>query len=139
MARYSPKRRTGLFSNKSDHTRALVRERARLQTISNAVLAFEQSQPREGGVIGLTRSLARELARHPITVNTIPPSLVDTPLARRGEQSGEVSPLEVLAQMIPISRPDTPEDIANACVFLCSDGASYITGQQINVNGGSWM
>lgn len=93
----------------------------------------------KGGVIGLTRSLARELARHAITVNTIPPSLVDTPLARRGEQSGEVPPLEVLAQMIPIARPGTPEDIASACVFLCSDGASYITGQEINVNGGSWM
>lgn len=93
----------------------------------------------KGGVIGLTRSLARELARHSITVNTIPPSLVDTPLARRSEQSGEVPPLEVLAQMIPISRPGTPDDIASACVFLCSDGASYITGQEINVNGGSWM
>lgn len=93
----------------------------------------------KGGVIGLTRSLARELARHSITANTIPPSLVDTPLARRSEQSGEVPPLEVLAQMIPISRPGTPEDIASACVFLCSDGASYITGQEINVNGGSWM
>ena len=93
----------------------------------------------KGGVIGLTRSLARELARYSITVNTIPPSLVDTPLARRGERSGEVPPLEVIAQMIPIARPGTPADIAAACVFLCSEGASYITGQEINVNGGSWM
>jgi 2-hydroxycyclohexanecarboxyl-CoA dehydrogenase len=72
-------------------------------------------------------------------VNTIPPSLVDTPLAREGERSGQVPPLEVIAQAIPISRPGTPEDIANACEFLCSDKASYITGQEINVNGGSWM
>lgn len=93
----------------------------------------------KGGVIGLTRSLARELARHGITVNTIPPSLVDTPLARSGEKAGEVPPLEAIAQMIPIARPGTPEDIANACEFLCSDKASYITGQEINVNGGSWM
>ncbi|TCU57879.1 NAD(P)-dependent dehydrogenase (short-subunit alcohol dehydrogenase family) [Novosphingobium sp. PhB57] len=93
----------------------------------------------KGGVIGLTRSLARELAVHGITVNTIPPSLVDTPLARAGVNSGEVPPLEVIAQAIPIARPGTPEDIANACEFLCSDKASYITGQEINVNGGTWM
>ena len=93
----------------------------------------------KGGVIALTRSLARELAALGITVNTIPPSLVDTPLAREGERSGQVPPLEVIAQAIPISRPGTPEDIANACEFLCSDKASYITGQEINVNGGSWM
>ena len=93
----------------------------------------------KGGVIGLTRSLARELARYGITVNTIPPSLVDTPLARAGVAAGQVPPLEVIAQMIPISRPGTPADIAGACEFLCSDRASYVTGQEINVNGGSWM
>ncbi len=93
----------------------------------------------KGGVIGLTKALARELAVHGITVNTIPPSLVDTPLARRGAAAGEVPPLEVIAQHIPIARPGTPEDIANACEFLCSDKASYITGQEINVNGGIYM
>ena len=93
----------------------------------------------KGGVIALTRSLARELARHGITVNTIPPSLVDTPLAQEGVRTGQVPPLEVIAQMIPISRPGTPEDIAGACEYLCSDKASYVTGQEINVNGGSWM
>jgi 2-hydroxycyclohexanecarboxyl-CoA dehydrogenase len=93
----------------------------------------------KGGVIGFTKALARELARHGITSNTIPPSLVDTPLARQGAASGEVPPLEVLAQHIPIARCGTPEDIANACEFLCSDKASYITGQEINVNGGIYM
>jgi 2-hydroxycyclohexanecarboxyl-CoA dehydrogenase len=93
----------------------------------------------KGGVIGLTRALARELARYGITSNTIPPSLVDTPMARRAEASGEVPPLDVIAQHIPIARPGTPDDIAAACEFLCSDKASYITGQQINVNGGSYM
>lgn len=93
----------------------------------------------KGGVIGLTKALARELARHGITSNTIPPSLVDTPMARRGVASGEVPPLDVIAQHIPIARPGTPADIAGACAFLCSDDASYITGQQINVNGGNYM
>lgn len=93
----------------------------------------------KGGVIGLTKGLARELARHGVTVNTIPPSLVDTPLAQRGVASGEVPPLEMLSGMIPIARPGTPDDIAAACEFLASDGASYVTGQQINVNGGMYM
>jgi 2-hydroxycyclohexanecarboxyl-CoA dehydrogenase len=93
----------------------------------------------KGGVIGLTKALARELARYGITCNTIPPSLVDTPMARRGEASGEVPPLDVIAQHIPVARPGTPDDIAAACEYLCSDRASYITGQQINVNGGNYM
>ena len=67
------------------------------------------------------------------------PSLVDTPMARRAEASGEVPPLDVIAQHIPIARPGTPDDIAAACEFLCSHDASYITGQQINVNGGNYM
>jgi 2-hydroxycyclohexanecarboxyl-CoA dehydrogenase len=93
----------------------------------------------KGGVIGLTKALARELARHGITSNTIPPSLVDTPLARQGVADGEVPPLDVIAQHIPIARAGTPDDIAYACEFLCSDKASYITGQEINVNGGIYM
>ena len=93
----------------------------------------------KAGVIGLTRSVAREFARHGITVNTIPPSLVDTPLAREGERTGEVPPLEVIAQAIPIARPGTPEDIAAACELGALDKASYVTGQEMDVNGGSWM
>jgi 2-hydroxycyclohexanecarboxyl-CoA dehydrogenase len=92
----------------------------------------------KGGVIGLTRALARELARHGITVNTIPPSLVDTPLLQEGLRAGDVV-LEMMVQAIPIARAGTPDDIAGACEFLCSDKASYITGQEINVNGGTWM
>lgn len=93
----------------------------------------------KGGVIGLTKALARELAKHGITSNTIPPSLVDTPLARQGVADGEVPPLDVMAQHIPIARAGTPEDIAGACEFLCSDKASYITGLEMNVNGGIYM
>jgi 2-hydroxycyclohexanecarboxyl-CoA dehydrogenase len=93
----------------------------------------------KAGVIGLTQSVAREFAQHGITANTIPPSLVDTPLARHGVATGQVPPLEVIAQNIPIARAGTAEDIADACEFLCSDKASYITGQQIGVNGGAHM
>lgn len=93
----------------------------------------------KGGVIALTRSLAREFARDGITVNTVPPSVVDTPLARESERTGQFPPLEQISQMIPIPRPGTPADIAYACEYLCSDKASYVTGQEINVNGGMWM
>jgi 2-hydroxycyclohexanecarboxyl-CoA dehydrogenase len=93
----------------------------------------------KGGVIGFTKGLARELARHNITVNTIPPSLVATPMMVRESESGEFPGVEIIAPMIPISRAGTPEDIANACAFLCSDQASYITGQEIGVNGGMYM
>lgn len=93
----------------------------------------------KAGVIGLTKALARELARHNITVNTIPPSLVATPMMHRESASGEFPGVEIIAPMIPIARAGTPEDIANACAFLCSDQASYITGQEIAVNGGMYM
>jgi NAD(P)-dependent dehydrogenase (short-subunit alcohol dehydrogenase family) len=93
----------------------------------------------KGGVIGLTKAFARELAAKGITANTIPPTIVDTPMARKGEASGEVPPVEVMAQMVPLGRAGTPDDIAAACAFLCSDEAGYITGQLIGVNGGMYI
>ena len=91
----------------------------------------------KGGVIGLTRALALELAPHGITVNTIPPGMIDTPMLRRAETGGDVGKIEkVAARMIPVGRAGTPEDIAAVCGFLCSDEAAYVTGQVIGVNGG---
>jgi len=88
-----------------------------------------------GGVIALTKALAVDLARHGITVNTIPPSVVDTPMLRQAESEGRM-PVDTVARMTPVGRLRTPEDIAAACEFLCSDDAGFITGQQIGVNGG---
>ena len=93
----------------------------------------------KGGVIGMTRAFARELAGHNITANTIPPTIVDTPMAREGEAEGNVPSVEVMAGMVPLGRAGTPEDIADACSFLCSDQAGYITGQIIGVNGGMYI
>jgi NAD(P)-dependent dehydrogenase (short-subunit alcohol dehydrogenase family) len=93
----------------------------------------------KGGVISLTKSLAVELARQGITVNTIPPSLVDTPMARQAEAAGDFPGVDVIAPMVPLGRAGTPEDIAAACSFLCSDAGSYITGQVIGVNGGMYI
>ncbi len=93
----------------------------------------------KGGVIGLTKALAVELARHGITVKTIPPSLVDTPMARKAEAAGDFPGVDVVGPMVPLGRAGTPADIAAACSFLCSEGGSYITGQLIGVNGGMYI
>lgn len=93
----------------------------------------------KGGVIGLTKAFARELARHGITANTIPPTIVDTPMARKGEAHGDVPPVETMAKMVPLGRAGTPDDIASACSYLCTEEAGYITGQIIGVNGGMYI
>ena len=93
----------------------------------------------KGGVIGLTRALARELAGRGITANTISPSLVDTPMARAAEAAGDFIGVDVVAPMVPLGRAGTPADIAAACSYLCSEGGSYVTGQVIGVNGGMYI
>jgi 2-hydroxycyclohexanecarboxyl-CoA dehydrogenase len=93
----------------------------------------------KGGVIGLTKAFARELAGEGITVNTIPPTIVDTPMARNAAGVGNVPSVDVMGGMVPTGRAGTPEDIAATCAFLCSDEASYITGQLIGVNGGMYI
>jgi 2-hydroxycyclohexanecarboxyl-CoA dehydrogenase len=93
----------------------------------------------KGGVIGLTKALAVELARSGITANTIPPSLVDTPMSRQAEAAGDFPGVDVVGPMVPLGRAGTPDDIAAACSFLCSDDGGYITGQIIGVNGGMYI
>ena len=93
----------------------------------------------KGGVISLTKSLAVELARQGVTANAITPSLVDTPMARAAEAAGDFPGVDVVAPMVPLGRAGTPDDIAAACSFLCSDGGSYITGQVLGVNGGMYI
>ena len=91
----------------------------------------------KGGVIALTKALALELAPLGITVNNIPPGMIDTPMLRRAEADGNVANLEKIApRVIPVGRAGTPEEIAATCGFLCSDEAAFITGQVIGVNGG---
>ncbi len=91
----------------------------------------------KAGVIGLTRALALELAPHGITVNNIPPGVIDTPMSRRAEAAGNLFKFEKLAaRMIPVGRTGTPEDVAAICAFLCSEEAGFITGQVVGVNGG---
>ncbi|MET0705113.1 MAG: SDR family NAD(P)-dependent oxidoreductase [Mycobacterium sp.] len=93
----------------------------------------------KGGVIALTKALAYELSPQGITANTIPPSIVDTPMAQGGVNLGTVPPLDILATMVPVRRCGTPEDIAATTAFLCTDDAGFITGQVIGVNGGMYI
>jgi NAD(P)-dependent dehydrogenase (short-subunit alcohol dehydrogenase family) len=92
----------------------------------------------KGGVIALTRSLAVDLARQGVTVNTIAPSVVDTPMARAATEAGDFPGIDVIAPMIPLGRAGTPADIAAACSYLCAED-SYITGQLLAVNGGMYI
>lgn len=93
----------------------------------------------KGGVVGLTKALAVEYAPNGITVNTIPPGFIDTPMARAAAARGDMPPIDAVAARTPVRRAGTPEDIAAACAFLCSDDAGYITGQLIGVNGGWYL
>jgi len=90
----------------------------------------------KAGVIGLTKALALELAPHGITVNNVPPGLIDTPMSRRAEAAKDLPSIQAIGSRIPVRRPGTPDDIAAACAFLCSEEAGYITGQVVGVNGG---
>jgi 2-hydroxycyclohexanecarboxyl-CoA dehydrogenase len=91
----------------------------------------------KAGLIGFTKALALELAPLGITVNTIPPGFVDTPMLRGSEQRGLLGgTVDDHAERTPVRRAGEPEDIAYACAFLVSEEASYITGQVIGVNGG---
>jgi NAD(P)-dependent dehydrogenase (short-subunit alcohol dehydrogenase family) len=91
----------------------------------------------KAGVIGFTKALALEIGPLGITVNTIPPSFIDTPMLRASEEKGLLGKgVDFHASQTPVRRPGRPEDIAATCAFLVSDEASYITGQVIGVNGG---
>jgi 2-hydroxycyclohexanecarboxyl-CoA dehydrogenase len=93
----------------------------------------------KGGVITLTKSLAREYAPHGITVNNIPPSGIETPMQHQGQAAGYLGSNEQLASNIPVGHLGTGADIAAAVGFLCSAEASFITGQVLGVNGGAVM
>jgi NAD(P)-dependent dehydrogenase (short-subunit alcohol dehydrogenase family) len=91
----------------------------------------------KAGVIGLTKSLALELGPKGITVNTIPPSFIDTPMLRASEEKGYLGPgVEAAVAGTPVRRIGTPEDIAAMTSFLVRDEAGYVTGQVLGVNGG---
>lgn len=93
----------------------------------------------KGGVIALTKTLALEYSPLGITVNNIAPSSIDTPSVRKKQEAGVIPSSEQMGKFIPAGRMGTGDDIAGACAYLCSDDASFVTGQTISVNGGSYL
>ena len=89
----------------------------------------------KAGVIGLTKTLAREVASRGIRVNAVAPGFIDTEMTRVLDESVRQS----LIEQIPMAKLGLPEDVARCVAFLVSDRSSYITGQVINVNGGMLM
>ena len=132
----------GVFNCSRAAARTLIKARSgRIINISSVVgiqgnagqVNYASSK---AGMIGLTKSLARELASRSVTVNAVAPGLVpDTGMT--DELTAEV--MESMLSKVPLGRPGKPEDVANTVAFLASSEAEYITGQVISVDGGMAM
>ena len=86
----------------------------------------------KAGIVGFTKSVAKEVASRGITVNAVAPGFIDTPMTRVLSEEAR----NLLLATIPMGRVGLPEDVANVVAFLASDSASYITGHTLHVNGG---
>jgi NAD(P)-dependent dehydrogenase (short-subunit alcohol dehydrogenase family) len=91
------------------------------------------------GVLGFTKSAALEYAKEGIRINAVCPGLIWTPMADQMVASGQGEALKGMEKAVPMGRVGRPEEIADAVLWLCSDSASYVTGQSISVDGGFTM
>ena len=89
----------------------------------------------KAGLLGLTKSVARELARRNVTVNAITPGFIVTDMTEQMTDKAR----EAMTEQIPLGRLGEASDVANAVLFLASDQSSYITGQVLGINGGMYM
>jgi 3-oxoacyl-[acyl-carrier protein] reductase len=89
----------------------------------------------KAGILGFTKSLAREIASRGITVNAVAPGFIDTDMTRTLSDEQR----SALTSQVPMARLGSVDDIAAAVLFLCSPGASYVTGETLHVNGGMYM
>ena len=131
----------GVFNCTKAVTKLMMKQRGgRIVNMSSVVaLKGNISQTNyaaaKAGIIGFTKSAARELASRGVTVNAVAPGLINTDMTAALSEKVK----EVMLQEIPAGRMGTPEDVANAVAFLVSDQAAYITGQVLSVDGGMVM
>jgi 3-oxoacyl-[acyl-carrier protein] reductase len=126
-------------------TKAVVRHMSKQKSgkiVSIASVVGEMGNAGQGnyaaskaGVIGFTKTVAREFAQRGINVNAIAPGYIETPMTEALPDKVK----EDLKRLIPMDRLGKPEDVAEAVLFLVSESANYITGQVLNVNGGIYM
>lgn len=128
----------GTFNTIKHMYRAFLKQRAgriiNLSSVSGVLGNAGQANyaASKAGVIGLTKSMARELASRNITVNAVAPGYIDTDMTQAMTDAAK----EATVAQIPLKRVGQPKDIAEIVAFLASDKASYITGQVISVDGG---
>jgi NAD(P)-dependent dehydrogenase (short-subunit alcohol dehydrogenase family) len=91
------------------------------------------------GVLGFTKSAALEYATRGIRINAVCPGLIRTPMVDQMVAGGQGEAMKAMEQSVPMQRAGRPEEIADAVLWLCSDAASYVTGQSISVDGGYVM
>lgn len=131
----------GVFNCTKAVTKLMMKQRSgRIINMSSVVgLKGNISQANyaaaKAGIIGFTKSAARELASRGVTVNAVAPGFINTDMTAALSEKIK----EVMLQEIPAGRMGTPEDVANAVAFLVSDEAAYITGQVLSVDGGMVM
>src|SRR3972149_4253923 len=90
----------------------------------------------KGAVIAFSKAVAREVARYGVRVNVVTPGLTDTPFLQRNVDEGHGKLMDAIVKATPLQRLSTPEEVAEAILFLASDRAAFTTGETLSVSGG---